>query len=227
MGAKVKLNFYGKSIQNLRKSNMDRLVIEKRKTISGTILIAAVCDGVGSLENGELASHDCAEKITEWFIESDESAIDGIALYKKIEEINKALCELYNAQGTRSATTLSCLLVANNKCYIINSGDSRIYSYSNDTLNVLTRDDVNDEGKLTSAICKNNTIDLFYKELDISDSTFLICSDGLYKRNSDIRRFLIENNDPKRTVSKLINFAVKSGETDNISAAIVKISVGR
>ena len=58
--------FQGVSIQNQRSQNMDRLLIKEKKVIGGNIYLAAVCDGVGSLEDGAFAASIAIHMLDGW-----------------------------------------------------------------------------------------------------------------------------------------------------------------
>jgi serine/threonine protein phosphatase PrpC len=111
--------------------------------------------------------------------------------------------------------------------YIAHIGDSRIYCYENETLAALTSDDVSESGKLTAYIGRNDGIFLQYFEGEAIGKTFLLCSDGLYKRMdvevmaAQMKRWNKETiEEPIETLPK---FVIERGERDNISLAFVKI----
>ena len=51
----------------VKKINQDSLLIEIAETDIGQILLAAVCDGMGGLSQGEIASATMTRAIGEWF----------------------------------------------------------------------------------------------------------------------------------------------------------------
>ena len=48
-------------------TNEDSLVLQQVETRVGTVTLAAVCDGVGGLKEGETASGYMAEMLIVWF----------------------------------------------------------------------------------------------------------------------------------------------------------------
>jgi len=130
---------------------------------------------------------------------------------------------------TSAASTLSALLLIENIYYITHIGDSRIYCYEceNETLTVLTNDDVSESGKLTACIGQNENIFLQYSEGVASGKIFLVCSDGLYKKMDT--GFLANQMKKcnKRSLKELIvslpQYVMDRGEQDNISMALIKM----
>ena len=109
--------------------------------INENIKLLVVCDGMGGIDKGEVASAYVTEKLVEWFNKFDFS--NGIPgnihriLRTVIDRINYQLKEYsYN-----SGTTLTAALIGEDMTYIINIGDSRAYKIKNDELNQLTTDD--------------------------------------------------------------------------------------
>ena len=50
-----------------RKNNQDSLVVKSRVTREHTVVLAAVCDGVGGLACGDMASRKAADMLSNWF----------------------------------------------------------------------------------------------------------------------------------------------------------------
>ena len=222
----MKYLFNGVSLQNGRQTNMDSLLL-KRGLIDGTnALLAVVCDGVGSLSDGEFASGTAVRKLSEWFDRISSTEQVGLRMRDTILEINSHVISEARQQKMETASTLSALLLIERDYYIAHIGDSRIYCYEDGALAVLTNDDVSDAGKLTAYIGRIDNIFLQYSEGSAAGKTFLICSDGLYKR-MDVD-FLAEklrawSKKPlKVPIETLPQYVIGRGEQDNISLALVK-----
>jgi len=219
--------FDGLCLQNGRETNMDSLLLAERK-ISGTpVLLAVVCDGVGSLVDGAFASMESVRSLNAWFYELSDIFRAGLRLRDEVLSINSRILADSAALGVKTATTLSALLLVGNYYYVVHSGDSRVYAVNNDGLLSLTTDMVNESGKLTSCIGRFDNPELYYTE-GVSDSDgFLLCSDGLYKRVDENIVFNNIDIDTRKSLSKTLNnlsdFAIGQGERDNISIAIIKI----
>ena len=53
-----------------KKINQDSLLVRSAMTKEGEILLAAVCDGMGGLEKGEVASGEVIRALARWFEET-------------------------------------------------------------------------------------------------------------------------------------------------------------
>jgi len=207
---------------------MDRLLLAERKISKIGVMFAVVCDGVGSMTDGAYASSESVRMLNEWFARIDNTERVGLRLRDEVQIINERITESTKSLGLESATTLSALLIIDKQIHIVHAGDSRIYVVDKDILQQLTVDAVTEAGHLTTFIGRNSNVDLFYAEGQATGNVFLLCSDGLYKR--------LPNDDPvysdidtsnKKSISKslalLTETAIKRGERDNISVALIKL----
>ena len=160
-----------------------------------------VCDGVGGHQAGEIASKFCTEwmqhtfygfKIKDDFLEF---------LIDTIKNINR---RMYHFSGRNPsyrgmATTLVNLLIRENKAYMNNVGDSRIYFYNGKQLRQISEDHslvwedykkgifpkkmINEmpyKNIITQAIGLSSVVKINSYELELPEKfLFLLCSDGL------------------------------------------------
>ena len=142
-------------VGNIRDNNEDNATI-MISPYDEEIKLLAVCDGLGGLDCGELASKIAIYTLQEWFLKNDFSKYDnnqikksiayaiGLANYNIIIEQNKKNKE-YKEAGKYEicdmATTLTMALITSEKTYIANVGDSRTYELINDRLIQVTEDD--------------------------------------------------------------------------------------
>ena len=127
-------------------TNQDSLLIKHVSTQLGEVLLAIVCDGMGGLSKGELASATVIRAFSEWFdkeLTKELSSLDMMVIAGKIElmlkDLNLRILEYGNSIGITLGTTFSGILFVDNKYVIIHVGDTRIYHISN-SLNQLTED---------------------------------------------------------------------------------------
>lgn len=217
--------FYdGISIQNHRDSNMDSLLLKKRVINSNSVYMAVVCDGVGSLENGAFAAFTAVEKLNEWFDTVEETKRLGLQLLDRVQEISGSISFLAKSKKLQTASTLSALLIVGERYYIVHTGDSRIYGCKQEQVVQLTTDQVSGQ-KLTACLGREGKTQLIYDEGQNDMQTYLLCSDGLYKKMDPayLKDMLlsIRRKNLKRTMEKLIQYVVERNETDNISLAII------
>ena len=219
--------FTGVSLQNGRQSNMDSLLLKRGSIGKKDALLAVVCDGVGSLADGAYASGAAARMLGEWFDETETIERVGLRMRDAVLEINSIVMAEGRQKNLETASTLSALLMIGNDYYIVHVGDSRIYMYEDGALSVLTADDVSESGRLTSYIGRKDGIFIQYYEGAAAGKTFLVCSDGLYKRmDTDLLTATLKNwgkKTLKEPIEVLPRYVIDRGEQDNISLALVKL----
>lgn len=188
-----------------KKTNQDSLLLKVADTDYGEVCFAVVCDGMGGLSKGELASATLIRLFSGWFEqEFPEILYRGISpeylcrnWEQLIYETNYRLGS-YSAQNqVRLGTTVAALLISGNRYYIINVGDSRVYELA-DRVYQLTKDQTLvqreiDLGNLSpeeaehdprrnvllQCVGASNVIapEFVYGEVN-GGSHFLLCSDG-------------------------------------------------
>jgi len=167
--------YYGATDQGIRRSsNQDAFQIK----IAGNLLIAAVCDGMGGANGGNVASTLGVETYTKKLSRYINSALSFVYLgdipefgapcedfpdLRLCDFIEKSV-DLANAEVFSAAekdkslqgmgTTLTSCIITPNGVVTANIGDSRIYYVNNGTIVKLTRDhslvqNLLDEGKIT------------------------------------------------------------------------------
>ena len=127
--------------------NQDSVLIKHAKIDNNEILMAFVCDGVGGLSKGELASATAVRLFSDWFVnelpyELDNFDINAIGNVwkKKILDINDRIIRYSNEHGIKgSGTTLTGILFINGEYVIGHIGDTRVY-YIDQKLEQLTTD---------------------------------------------------------------------------------------
>lgn len=115
--------------------NQDSLILQQVLTGRGRVLVAAVCDGMGGLQQGETASGYMAERLQEWFYGFLMRAVHRKKPYWMIRRSIERL--VYDAQeqlrqyGRKEqlalGTTMSVLVLWEDTYLIWHMGDSRIY----------------------------------------------------------------------------------------------------
>ncbi|MGN0342798.1 MAG: PP2C family protein-serine/threonine phosphatase [Roseburia sp.] len=128
-------------------TNQDSLLIKKAQTPLGEVLLVIICDGMGGLAKGEVASADVILAFSKWFDERLSGLMaaglnDGIMRQEwsqlVIQENEKI--KAYGAKCNVSlGTTITGMLFACGRYYIVHVGDSRAYQLG-ETLVQLTMD---------------------------------------------------------------------------------------
>lgn len=134
-----------------KKTNQDSIIIMQASTNHGNILFASVCDGMGGLAKGEVASAAMVNAFAAWFeqelplflAENGNGPIREEKLWKQwadlIERTSRSIEDYGRNIHVALGTTATALLIIGEDYYILNVGDSRIYLLA-DTIYQLTKD---------------------------------------------------------------------------------------
>lgn len=213
----------GISVVNNRRTNMDGVLLKRRHIGSEMVYIAVICDGVGSMADGEFASAEAIRLTGEWLDGLSDTRRIELKMLALIKEINEAVFAS-GKKGLKTASTYSALLLCGSRYYIVHAGDSRVYRRMHGELRKMTPDH-STGGKLTSYIGKSGDVDVFYDEGEYNGELFLLCSDGLYKKVSSAQIGQVIAGVNKKNIhgvlKELVQIAIEHGEQDNISAAIL------
>ncbi|MBR1567585.1 MAG: serine/threonine-protein phosphatase [Lachnospiraceae bacterium] len=134
----------------LRKhTNQDSLAVKIMDTEYGRIVLAIVCDGMGGLAHGELASKEVIRAYCDWFdhnlaemVRNKELDLDQICRdWREIAIVENDRLGQYGAKrGINLGTTLSAILILQNQYIIVHVGDSRIYQLTEARVRQVTED---------------------------------------------------------------------------------------
>lgn len=130
----MNFDIYGFTDKGGRDYNEDNIGSAYDKT--GGIFVVA--DGLGGHKFGEKASDIAVKTIIEkWNFLSDDNELQ---LKNIIKEANDNILSLQKEEKAVMKTTVAVLSVNNEKAYIANTGDSRVYYIHNDELYYVTSD---------------------------------------------------------------------------------------
>ncbi len=137
----------------------------------GRISFVAVCDGMGGLSKGEVASCKVIRSLENWFHEelTMMQDLDDDRLWSTVESSWNRLVAKINAEirrygkhrGINLGTTLTALLQIGRKYMLLNIGDSRIYMADKRGIEQITHDqsliqDKIDKGLVSAADAKKD-----------------------------------------------------------------------
>ncbi len=226
--------------------NEDTYLIEH---LNDGTLLAAVCDGMGGANAGEVASSIAAEAFRQVFIDrykkgaSDEKHKDDLTQAAK--EANKAVFDA--AVEDRSlmgmGTTLAAAYCDSRHAIIANIGDSRCYHVTEDGLKRITEDhslvaEMIKRGELsplegqrhpsrnliTRALGVEPTVKCDTFATSVKPGEFLLlCSDGLHDQVSEPEIYyeIYETGKPEAACHNLVELANARGGTDNITLVLI------
>jgi len=217
---------------------------------NGTITWAVVCDGMGGMAAGNIASITAVEVIA-GALEQNLSPKSSPSFVKNllktsIESANAKIFSMAeeNEDMRGMGTTVVAVVVIKGVAYFAHAGDSRAYYYSNNQLSQVTTDHsvvqtLFESGQLTQDEAKNHPnkniitralgvasyIDVDFETLDVSEGdTVLLCTDGLTNCIDDeLIKLASTDNDFSSLAERLVELANQNGGNDNITVVAVKI----
>lgn len=118
-----------------KETNQDSVLVEVAQADHGEIAFAMVCDGMGGLDKGELASATVTKAFAQWFqYDFPQMLKNGFSeeqLEQRWREIiyaqNNRIDAYGRSLGISLGTTAVGILIYADRYYIINVGDSRVY----------------------------------------------------------------------------------------------------
>lgn len=205
-----------------------------------------LADGAGGMDAGEVASRYATERTVAHYLESTGERDWGLRLHRAMLNANRDLRQLSASQATqnRMATTMVAVVVAGDRAYIANVGDSRAYFWRQGELQQVTRDQsliakLLEEGAITEAEAathprrhvilyslgseRDPRIDLYELALQPGDQ-ILLCSDGLTRHVADDElAIILSEQDPEEATAALVRLANERGGHDNISVGVLRV----
>jgi serine/threonine protein phosphatase PrpC len=223
------------------------------QSISQTVGVYAIADGMGGHAAGEIASSTIVNVLTQ------KAAADLFAspskpltpderckwLIEAVELANQTVFDMRKSAGTDMGSTLVAALIDTDRACIAHVGDSRAYLINDRGIQQISTDH-----SLVERLIATNQItreearhhpqrNVIYRtmgdkpkvEVDTSIHTlaigdrFLLCSDGLSGMVEDtiIQRIVMESPSPQTACDALIDAANAAGGEDNISVVIIQI----
>lgn len=230
-------------IGSSRQTNQDSLFIKLAGYGENQICIGAVCDGVGGLQDGELASVLSTLLLRQWFdrlLEEPPQGIDPLkqGLLDCMHHINQRITEYSKERGIHTGTTLSVFLATGQRFVIAHIGDSRIYKVDGG-LYQLTMDHTTTQLRsragamvpkrlLTQCVGYRDELAIFCQEGWVKpQEVYLLCSDGFYTRMREGEiltrvKKIKEKTDLDAIAKQLIDGVIRRKESDNVSLGIIK-----
>ncbi len=199
------LTAYNTDVGTRKKTNQDSMLIMQADTPKGEVLLAAMCDGMGGLAKGEVASAAMVRSLESWFRNSLplllKEGFSRDALHRQwqnlVDDTSTLIANYGRDAHVSLGTTCAALLILENHYYLMNIGDSRIYKIS-DNIYQLTKDQTYvqreiDMGRMTEeealydpkrsvllqCIGASNEVLPQFEEGDASaGEVFMLCCDG-------------------------------------------------
>lgn len=133
-------------IGTTKETNQDSLCLLRASSEMGEIVMAIICDGMGGLSKGELASATVIRAFDEWFqteLPKELVSLDMSVIASKwdliLKSLNGKIMEYGKQQNVSLGTTFTGMLIVDEAYLIVHIGDSRAYYIGSD-LKQLTQD---------------------------------------------------------------------------------------
>lgn len=241
-----KLNYLLDSCSDIgicRKVNQDACCVRIFKTLSHTVVLAAVCDGVGGLEEGEYASRSTIQALNNWFdyrlnklvLEETEDNLFPVLseeIKRVIYEQHKVIFAYSRQKSIQVGTTLTAMLFVDNDYFIAQIGDSRAYCVK-DELIQLTEDQSLvaveiKEGRLTEEQARfdkrrniilqcigatENLVPVYQNGTVQKGVSYFLCSDGFIHELDRDELRIVMQPDEKDDMNGMHNRLLRSIET--------------
>jgi serine/threonine protein phosphatase PrpC len=219
--------------------NQDSFAAWLLNTNQGRMVFAVLCDGMGGLAHGEVASATLIYAFKEWM----NNELPGLSVKKLSENTirnnwnnvikiyNRRIMDYGISNKSGVGTTVVAMLLTDTRYYIMNVGDSRAYEILNNNIHQITQDQtvVAEEirnGMLTPKQAEtdprrnvllqcvgatNNVIPEYFFGETMENAVYLLCSDGF--RHKISTQEIYSAFEPKNMISQEI---IKNRELEMI-----------
>ena len=243
-------NYFGLTdVGRVRTNNEDTFIAQK--VMGNRMVLAAVIDGVGGYNGGEVAADIAKNIITERLSGLQGEIIPGMIDAFKLasKQINDRKLEDKNLESMACVATVALVDIDNNRFFYAHVGDTRLYLLRDASLVKISKDHsfvgfLEDSGRLTEDAAMNhpkrNEINKalgFTSQID-SDESFietgqspflpgdmlLICSDGLTDLvdKNGIVNIITQSTSLQDKATQLIELANANGGSDNVTVVLVQ-----
>jgi protein phosphatase len=226
------------------KINEDSFFAEK---ING-IYLAVVCDGMGGVKGGNIASSLAVKA----FADTTGELLPGSSDYRDIlfacvAKANDVVLKTAknDKELTGMGTTAVACIIKGGEYYAVNVGDSRMYIIDgksgfitqitkdhslvqelveNGTMTKEQAEKSPNKNILTRVLGADDVVDVDFYKGKYESGAILLCSDGLYNfiDETDIAKYISSYENIEHCVDALIKKANENGGGDNITAVIIK-----
>lgn len=171
----------------------------------GDVILAVICDGMGGLDRGEVASAQVIKAFDKWLSGTKPTSLgrqaDNRWVYDEFNHIIQQQNQIIREWGSRNriqlGTTVTALLFISNNYYLIHVGDSRVYELKYDLIQ-LTEDqtivakeqregilsaekarlDVRRNVLLQCVGASERVVPQYQTGKILADAVYLLCTDG-------------------------------------------------
>lgn len=214
-------------IGNSRKVNQDSVLVKHATYGKTEVLLSIICDGMGGLNKGELASATVIRAFNEWFdneLPQELSKLDidiiGSKFSLLIKDLNLKIKEFGMTSNEFLGTTFTGALFIEDQLLVVHVGDTRLY-YIGSSVEQITDDQtvVAQEvrkGSLTEEEAENDkrqhillqcvgaskAVEPQVKVERVKPGTYMLCSDGF--RHKITQEEIFADLNPKVLINKQV-----------------------
>ena len=222
-----------------RRVNQDSITLQRMVTRKGVVTMVLLCDGMGGMDAGEIASGYVAERMAVWFYDALPGVLkSGYRSWKVSKSLQRALFRIHEDlrqygenRGLHCGTTFTLLLIAGKNYQVFHLGDSVAYRLGRRCRRIT--DFHTKDGGVTKCI----GIGRYHKPQErhgriFGAKDYLLCSDGMrhFLKEQDLQRALqrdeiTDRSLAERALQNLARVAARRGESDNMSAVYLRCGV--
>jgi protein phosphatase len=232
---KLSVSYGGYSSAGTKEINQDAFLVysptsNKEKENKG--IAACIADGVSCSAQGQQASQTAVVQ----FINDYYSTPDSWGVKRSVSKVLTALNSWLYYQGSQQTMlhdqlicTFSCIVFKGTSAHIFHVGDSRVYLYRDDKLQLLTRDHqrkaYGSHHYLTRALGIDSRLDVDYLAIKLeTNDLFLLTTDGIHDNldPNDIAASLSKRENSFEAVGQdLAQKALSAQSKDNLSSLLL------
>lgn len=253
------MNFIVSAVTDIgttKNTNQDSYGIKVVNTPQGKMAFAVLCDGMGGLSKGEMASASLVNAFNRWVEERlpvlSQGPVSDSDIRKEWSDIavtfNEKIKTYGKMCGVSMGTTLTAILLTQDRYYVINIGDTRAYEIGQEQ-RVITEDQtvVAREiklGNITAEEAKTDSRrsvllqcvgasdqvypDLFFGDVK-KDAVYMLCSDGFRHEitEEEIYAYLnptvmLDSEGMSNNMKNLVDLNKQREERDNITVIAIR-----
>lgn len=192
-------------VGNRKKTNQDSVLVKRAVCNDEQVVLAVLCDGMGGLSKGEVASASLITAFSKWF-EREFRQYAGMldaesevlrSWDRMIREMNQKLAGYGRQNMVKLGTTITAMLFFQDYYYIVHVGDSRAYELGSSIVqltkdqtlvqqeidrNILTPEQAERDPRrsvLLQCVGASDVVEPVYLKGKIrKDTVYLLCCDG-------------------------------------------------
>lgn len=227
------MRYFGSAVTDIgikKQTNQDSVCLKIANTVDRkSVVMAIVCDGMGGLEKGELASATVIRRLSEWFhnefpirMENFSWAQVSIEWSNLVKRMNYEILNYGKTIKMNLGTTLTAMLIVENEYMIVHVGDSRVYKIDDEIQQVtedqtfiareikngnMTPEEASKDKRRNMLLqcigaSKNVEPEIIFGKVTVGE-VYMLCSDGFRHKISEEEIFNEFHSESVQTISEL------------------------